>query len=98
MLNVSLKPNDTRERGVVLDIPIWELQAVNLTHSRGTWNADMIGQEGKNVPVGGHWLIVGKCQDRISCAMATGVSSGGAMIWHPRIETALQRFFEKEHT
>lgn len=41
----------------------------DLTYSRGTWNADMIGQEGKDVPVGGHWLIVGKCQDQNCLAL-----------------------------
>ena len=41
----------------------------DMTYSRGTWAADMKGQNGKDVPVNGHWLIVGKCQGRICLAM-----------------------------
>ena len=41
----------------------------DMTYSRGTWAANMKVPDGKDVPVNGHWLIVGKCQDQICLAM-----------------------------
>ena len=34
----------------------------DISISQGTWAATARGADGKEQPVGGHWLVVGKCQ------------------------------------
>jgi uncharacterized protein (TIGR02246 family) len=35
----------------------------NMNYSWGSYEADMKGPDGKDVPVHGHWTVVGQCQD-----------------------------------
>jgi len=34
----------------------------DISISQGTWTATARGADGKEQPIGGHWLVVGKCQ------------------------------------
>lgn len=46
----------------------------DLNYSRGSWTAGMRGPDGKDVPVNGHWLIVGKCQGQDCLALIHNVN------------------------
>jgi ketosteroid isomerase-like protein len=35
----------------------------DISISQGTWTGTARGADGKDQPVGGHWLVVGKCQE-----------------------------------
>jgi ketosteroid isomerase-like protein len=41
----------------------------DMNYSNGSWSADMKGPDGKDMPVGGHWLIVSEYKNGIYTAL-----------------------------
>jgi ketosteroid isomerase-like protein len=59
----------------------------DMNYASGSWSADMKGPDGKDMPVGGHWLIVSEYKNGIYTALVHNAN------WrcHPRSEGAYHK-------